>query len=84
MSAGMKPFQKDQWEGALSTMYAATATMKSGEYICPPAVPEPGSSLSQNDALGDQLMDFTRKLVMEKTKRDSSDMGCPFDDIVLH
>lgn len=84
MSAGMAPFQKDQFEGALSALYAATATNQSGEYICPPAVPEPGSKLAQDDALGDQLMDFTRKLVMEKTKRDSSEKGCPFDDIVLH
>lgn len=84
MSKVMEPFKKDQFEGALSMMYIATFTDKSGEYICPPAVPEPGSALSQDEALADQLMDLTRKVIMEKTKKDSVDQGCPFDDIVLH
>lgn len=83
MSVAMGPFQKDQFEGCLSTMFAATMTTKSGEYICPPAVPEAGSSQFQDDALGEQLMKLTREVVLEKTKKDSKDQGCPFDDLVL-
>lgn len=84
MSVGLEPFKKDQFEGAISTVYAATTTKESGQYYCPPAVPEPGSKLSQDEALGDRLMELTRKVVMEKTRRESADQGCPFDDLVLH
>lgn len=84
MSKGLDPFKKDQFEGALSIMYIATVTKESGEYVCPPAVPEAGSSQAQDAALGDQLMKLTRELVAEKTKADSVDKGCPFDDIVWH
>lgn len=81
MSVGMEPFKKSQFQGAVSTIFSATATSNSGEYICPPAIPEPGSQLSQDDQLGEDLMELTRKLVMEKTRNDSSDQGCPFDDL---
>jgi hypothetical protein len=84
MSVGIEPFKKDQFEGAISTVFAATATEKSGQYICPPAVPEPGSVMAQDAKLASNLMELTRKVVMEKTKRDSVDQGCPFDDLVLH
>ncbi|KEY67814.1 hypothetical protein S7711_04124 [Stachybotrys chartarum IBT 7711] len=84
MSVGLEPFKKDQFEGAISTVYAATTIKESGKYICPPAVPEPGSKQSQDDTLADNLMELTRKVVMEKTKRQSADQGCPFDDLVLH
>lgn len=84
MSAGLEPFKKNQFEGAVSTVYAATTLKDSGKYICPPAVPEPGSKMSQDDELADRLMELTRKTVMEKTKRKSADQGCPFDDLVLH
>lgn len=67
MSAGLQPFKKNQFEGALSTMYAATQTDKSGEYLCVPAIPEPGSKLSQSQELAEQLMKLTRELVAEKT-----------------
>ncbi|KAI0161888.1 hypothetical protein GGR52DRAFT_582385 [Hypoxylon sp. FL1284] len=70
MAYGLEPFKKDQFEGAVSTMFAATATEESGQYICPPAVPEAGSKLAQDDALADQLMDMTWKIVTEKTKSD--------------
>lgn len=66
MSTGMEPFKKDQFQGAISAVYAATVTEKSGEYICPPAVPEPGSELSQNEQLGDQLMALTRQVTSDK------------------
>ncbi len=84
MSVGLEPFKKNQFEGAVSTVFAATTTDKSGQYICPPAVPEPGSEMSQDEALADRLMELTRKTVMEKTRRESADQGCPFDDLVLH
>ena len=84
VSVALEPFKKDQFEGAVSTVFAATTTTKSGEYICPPAEPQPGSAMSQDEALADRLMELTRKVVMEKTRRESADQGCPFDDLVLH
>jgi hypothetical protein len=78
MSYGFAPFKKTQFEGAVSTMFAATKTEGTGEYICPPAIREPGSDLANNDKLGDQLMDLTWKIVKEKTKSSSADKGCPF------
>ncbi|KAI0478616.1 hypothetical protein GGR56DRAFT_689536 [Xylariaceae sp. FL0804] len=81
MSVAMEPFKKDQFQGAVTTMYVTTVTKESGQYICPPAVPEPGSELAQDDALADRLMELTRKVVMEKTKPQSADKGCPFDDL---
>jgi len=78
MSVGMAPFKKTQFEGCVSTMYAATKTEGTGEYVCPPAIREPGSDLANNEKLGEQLMDFTAKLVKEKTKSSSADKGCPF------
>lgn len=80
MSVVMNPIKKDKMMGAVSTMFAATKTEKSGEYICPPAIPEPGSELSRNEALGEQLMKFTREIVREKTYEDSAAKGCPFRD----
>lgn len=78
LSTALAPFKKDQFEGALSMLYVSTFTHKSGEYICPPATPEPGSKESQDEALGEQLMRLTKEVVMEKTKPDSVDKGCPF------
>lgn len=56
-------------EGAdvLTHRYAGTVTHKTGEYICPPAAPEPGSELSRNEELGEQLMKLASELVAEKT-----------------
>nr|XP_036579985.1 retinol dehydrogenase 12 [Colletotrichum truncatum]KAF6787741.1 retinol dehydrogenase 12 [Colletotrichum truncatum] len=84
MAVGMEPFKKDQFEGALSAVYAATTIKESGQYICPPAIPEKGSKLAQDDELADRLMELTRKVITEKTKKDSVDQGCPMDDLVLH
>ncbi|KAI1461499.1 NAD(P)-binding protein [Annulohypoxylon moriforme] len=67
MATGMEPFKKDQFEGAVSTMFAATCTEESGEYICPPAVPEQGSKLSQDKGLAENLMKLTKEIVKEKT-----------------
>jgi hypothetical protein len=84
MSVGLEPFKKNQFEGAKSSVFAATKTTESGQYICPPAIPEPGSKQSQDEALADQLMELTRKVVMDKTRSESAGHGCPFDDLVLH
>lgn len=80
MSVGLAPFKKDIFQGCVSTMYAATATTKSGEYICPPAIPESGSELAQNAQLGENLMKLTRELVQQKTYDMSAAKGCPFKD----
>ncbi|KAF7553720.1 hypothetical protein G7046_g7027 [Stylonectria norvegica] len=67
LSVAFEPFKKDQFQGAVPAIFAATTTKKSGQYICPPAVPEEGSSQSQDEKLGDSLMALTKKLVREKT-----------------
>ncbi|KAJ4362609.1 hypothetical protein N0V95_001414 [Ascochyta clinopodiicola] len=80
MSVGLAPFKKTQFEGAVSTMYAATTTEKSGQYICPPATVEKGSDKANDVELGERLMDLTWKVVKEKTKSQSADKGCPFKE----
>lgn len=67
MSTGLAPFKKDQFMGCVSAMFAATTTTKSGQYICPPAVVESGSALSQDEGLGESLMKLTGEIVKEKT-----------------
>lgn len=97
----MAPFQKDQFEGALSGVYALTlaskvsclfstptaraslltcdlSNLQSGDYICPPATIEPGSDLSRDEALGEQLMQLTREIISQKT--DAVKQGCPLKD----
>jgi len=80
MSVLMKPVKKDQWMGAASLLYASTKTTNTGEYICPPAVPESGSGLANDEQLGEQLMKLTRELVKEKFGSESVDKGCPLKD----
>ena len=80
MSVGMAPLKKDIMQGCVSTVFAATTTTKSGEYICPPAVPETGSAMAQDEQLGENLMKLTREIVKEKTYEDSAAKGCPFKD----
>ncbi|KAI4216772.1 MAG: hypothetical protein LQ351_000721 [Letrouitia transgressa] len=80
MSVGMAPLKKDIMMGCVSTIFAATATTKSGEYICPPAVPESGTSLAQDEQLGENLMKLTRDVIRDKTYQDSAAKGCPFTD----
>jgi len=67
MSKGLQPFKKDIFEGSMSSLFAATKTEKSGEYVCPPAAPETGSELAQNEELGEQLMRLTREVIEQKT-----------------
>lgn len=76
----LNPVKKDIFEGCVSTMFAATKTEKSGEYITPPAIPEEGSELSRDEKLGEQLMSLTRKIVGDKTESLSRERGCPFRD----
>jgi NAD(P)-dependent dehydrogenase (short-subunit alcohol dehydrogenase family) len=79
MAIGMKPFKKDFYMGCTSAMYCATKTEKSGEYVCPPAIPEPGSGLYQDEdgSLAERLMKLTKEIVTSKTKKESVDKGCP-------
>ncbi|CAM1502404.1 Fc.00g043880.m01.CDS01 [Cosmosporella sp. VM-42] len=67
MSVGMEPFKKTQFEGAVSAVFAATSAKEGGQYICPPAVPEAGSELAQDEELGERLMKLTKQVVQEKT-----------------
>ncbi|KAK4228078.1 putative oxidoreductase bli-4 mitochondrial precursor [Podospora fimiseda] len=84
MKYGVEPFKKDQFEGAVPTVYCVTTTGDSGQYVCAPCIPEEGSEMSQNDELGDRLMELTRNLIAQKTRMDSVKRGCPMDDIVVH
>ena len=81
MSVGMKPFKKDQWQGCVSAMFSATKTEKSGQYICPPAIPEPGNALFQDEdgKLAESLMALTRQVIKEKTYSKSVEKGCPME-----
>lgn len=80
MSVLAAPFKKDAMQGCVSTMYAATATERSGEYVCPPAIVEPGSEMSRDKELGERLMRLTREVVKKKTRSSSVEQGCPFRD----
>ncbi|PNS14464.1 hypothetical protein CAC42_3750 [Sphaceloma murrayae] len=80
MSVLLKPFQKSQFEGCVSTMFAATTTDKSGQYICPPCIVEKGSDKANDMALAEQLMKLTREVTEQKTRPESSAKGCPFKD----
>ncbi|KAF2172470.1 hypothetical protein M409DRAFT_50164 [Zasmidium cellare ATCC 36951] len=73
MSAGLELFKKTQFDGALSTLYASTVTRDSGQYICPPAAPEPGNELAQNYQLAENLMKLTREVVRERGGIDLKD-----------
>ena len=67
MSVAMEPFKKDQFEGAVSTVFAATTFDGSGEYICPPAIVEQGTELARNEELSEQLMKLSREVIKEKS-----------------
>lgn len=75
MSVGMKPFKKTAMEGALSTLYAATVIDSSGKYICPPAAEEPGSKMSQDEELAENLMNLTKDVVNQKSNALKGDDG---------
>lgn len=75
MSVLFEPFKKDQFQGCVPAVFAATTTQGSGQYICPPAVVEEGTKMSQDEALGEQLMKLTAEIVAEKTQ--AKQQGCP-------
>ncbi|KAH7350996.1 hypothetical protein BKA65DRAFT_396477 [Rhexocercosporidium sp. MPI-PUGE-AT-0058] len=77
MSVGMKPFKKDQWEGAVSAMWCATRAEEGGMYVCPPAVVEEGSAVYQDESgeVEANLMRLTLDVVGEKM--DPEKKGCP-------
>lgn len=75
MSVGMQPFKKDQWMGCVSAVFAATTIEESGQYICPPAIPEKGNALYQNYELAENLMRLTEKVVKEKMYDESDGKG---------
>ena len=67
MSHAVDPFKKDQFEGAVPTVFAVTMAKEGGQYLCAPATPETASELAQSDVLMENLMELTRSLVSEKT-----------------
>lgn len=83
MSHLMEPFKKDQFEGAVPTVYAVTMANDGGQWICAPNKTEPPSDLAQSDEIADNLMELTRKIVTEKTRPESVARGCPMDDVVV-
>ncbi|CAE6364078.1 unnamed protein product [Rhizoctonia solani] len=62
------PLKKDIWDGSVSVMYVGTKTERTGEYICPPAIPEPGSDLARDESLGEQLMELTKQVLSTKAQ----------------
>jgi len=80
MAVGMEPFKKDQFEGAVSGVYACTKTEKSGRYYCVPCVDEPGSSQANDMDLAEQMMKLTGEVVASKTASQSVDKGCPIKE----
>ncbi|KAM7208266.1 putative oxidoreductase bli-4, mitochondrial [Naviculisporaceae sp. PSN 640] len=66
VSTLVEPLKKNQFEGAVPSVYAVTMTDRSGQYICAPATVEKGSDMSQSDQLADDLMNLTRKVVSER------------------
>lgn len=83
MSHVVDPIKKDQWQGAVPTVYAATTTTESGEWVCPPAIPEPGSKQAQSEELQENLMALTGKIYREKMNLVIADEGQKFEDLVL-
>lgn len=67
MSHGIEPLKKNQFEGAVPTVFAVTTAEDGGNYICAPATVEEASEMGRSDELMDNLMDLTKRLVFEKT-----------------
>lgn len=83
MSHLVEPFKKDQFDGAVPTVYAVTMATDGGQWICAPNKTEAPSALAQSDELADNLMELTRKIVTEKTRPESVARGCPMDDVAV-
>ncbi|RAK98715.1 retinol dehydrogenase 12 [Aspergillus ibericus CBS 121593] len=80
LSAGLKPFRKNQFQGAVSTLYAATVATEGGQFITPPRIVERGSDKANYMQLADRLMKLTAEVVEKKTRPESSAKGCPFKE----
>lgn len=78
LSVGLKPFRKTQFEGCVSTMYAATACNDSGLYITPQKIVEEGSPQANDMELAERLMKLSKEIIEDKTK--AQEKGCPFND----
>ncbi len=78
MSVGLAPFKKNQFEGCVSSMYAATKTQKTGQYICPPAIVEEGSDKANDVELAETLMRTTWEIINEKCGDGGLGKGDPF------
>lgn len=72
MSVLSKPFQKTQFEACVSSMYAATVTERSGEYIATPCIVEKGSDKANDPKLAENLMTLTREVLRGKVKLDDA------------
>ncbi|KAI9739416.1 MAG: hypothetical protein M1818_005104 [Claussenomyces sp. TS43310] len=77
LSVGAEVFKKDQFQGCVSAMFAATKADKSGEYICSPAIPEGGNQLAQSEELQENLVKLTTEVIKEKMYDQSVGKGCP-------
>ncbi|KAM7205944.1 putative oxidoreductase bli-4, mitochondrial [Rhypophila sp. PSN 637] len=66
VSTLVDPIKKNQFEGAVPSVYALTMADKSGQWICAPATVETGNEMSQSDQLADDLMNLTRKVISER------------------
>lgn len=60
-SVFLYPLKKSPFEACRSTLYAATKTMGTAQYINVPAQIEPGSDKSNDRSMGERLMDITQK-----------------------
>ena len=74
------PSGPGQFQGAVSTMYAATVATEGGQFICPPCIVEKGSDKANDMQLADRLMKLTAEVVEKKTRSESSAKGCPFKE----
>lgn len=75
MSWIMWPIKKSAEQGALSSMFAATVTTGTGQYITPPAQVEAGTEQSRDEGLQDKLMKTTIEIIAKYT--DAKSKGCP-------
>lgn len=61
----------------MRAVFAGPRTERSGEYICPPIVPEKGNKLVQTETLAENLMTLKRRVV--KMYAVSVEKRCPME-----
>ena len=59
----LNPIKKDIFQGCVSAMYCATQLSKGGNFICPPAVPEPGPEKSRDEDMQDRLARLSKQVI---------------------